>query len=195
MTDPGLNQRLRQRSRRAGIMIGISMALTIAVLIGGFSVIYAALDNTVGDFISRDVPDPIIPTPAPTESTLAQTDNPAEDTEVQPEATEEAVEDEPEPSEVADEPDPDPTEDADGFVPDFQSSTQARLNFRMEPSSAGGESTVELVLPEGTLLQFTGETEASVDPEVDGVDGWMRFQLEDGTEGWLRAIDVIELEP
>ncbi len=53
------------------------MALTIAVCVAGFSFIYAALDDTVGDFISRDAPDPVTPTAVPTESSLAQ--NPAED--------------------------------------------------------------------------------------------------------------------
>jgi len=188
MTDPGLNQRLRQRSRRAGFMIGISMALTIAVLVAGFSVIYAALDDTVGDFISRDVPAPVIPTPEQTEEAVAQTDdNPDPD-------PEEAAEPTPEPEEE-EEATAEPSEESDDFVPDYQSSLGAELNFRSEPSTSGGQSTVITLLPLGTLLQFTGETQPSENPDVDGEDGWMFFQLEDGTEGWLRAIDVNEYEP
>jgi len=196
MTDPGLNQRLRQRSRRAGIMIGISMALTIAVLVGGFSLIYAALDDTVGDFISRDVPAPIIPI-TPTEQTVASTDTESEELEAEPEPSDDP---EPEPPVEAEEPEEaeateEDEEDSDGFAADFLSSEQAQLNFRSQPSTAGGQSTVITLLDEGTPLQFTGETQSSDDPAVDGADGWMLFELEDGTEGWLRAIDVLEVEP
>lgn len=186
MTDPGLDQRLRQRSRRAGFMIGIMMALTIAVCIAGFSVIYAALDDTVGDFVSRDVPDAIIPTTEP-EQQVAQ-DDPTQE----PASTDEAPTEptaEPEATEAADD------DQAGVFSPDYQSSTQARLNFRSEPSTAGGGATVIESIPEGTLLEFTGERQPSDDPGIDGEDGWMLFRLEDGSEGWLRAIDVTEYQP
>jgi hypothetical protein len=42
---------------------------------------------------------------------------------------------------------------------------------------------------------FMDERQESDNPDVDGEDGWMLFQLDDGTEGWLRAIDVEEYEP
>jgi len=193
MVNPGLNQRLRQRSRRAGFMIGISMALTIAVCVAGFSFIYAALDDTVGDFVARDVPAPVIPTSQPTEAAVAQgAAPPAGETPAADSAPTEAPEPEPtaEPDETAE-----PTEDADEFQPDYQSSQNARLNFRSEPSTSGGNSTVIIALAEGTLLESTGETQPSDDPNEDGEDGWLQFQLEDGTVGWLRAIDVEELEP
>lgn len=189
MTDPGLDQRLRQRSRRAGLMIGLSMALTIAVCVAGFSVIYAALDDTIGDFVSRDVPTAVIrETEPPSTSSVAQepesTEAPANNDLIDPPATTEAA------------PTTEPTSAAaDGeFDPDYQSTFQANLNFRSEPSTAGGESTVIQTLEPGTLLEFTGETQASDNAEVDGADGWMFFRLEDGTEGWLRAIDVNELD-
>lgn len=193
MTDPGLDQRLRQRSRRAGFTIGIVMALTIAVCVAGFSVIYAALDDTIGDFVSRDVPAAETPTTTP-EDEVAQNNDPVEEPanndEVAPEATEEPAPTE----EPADNGSSDETDDGE-FAPDYQSSQQARLNFRSEPSTAGGQSTVIDSIPEGTLLEFTGEREASEDPAVDGEEGWMLFRLEDGSEGWLRAIDVTEYEP
>ncbi len=190
MTDPGLDQRLRQRSRRAGLMIGISMALTIAVCVAGFSVIYAALDDTIGDFVSRDVPTAVVrDTEEPATETVAQqpdaTEEPAgSDDVIEPPATEST------------EPTVEPTEGADTgeFTPDYQSSFDAQLNLRNEPSTAGGGDTVIQLLPAGTLLQFTGETQASDNPATDGADGWMFFELEDGTEGWLRAIDVTEYD-
>jgi len=188
MTDSGLNQRLRQRSRRAGFMIGISMALTIAVCVGGFSVIYAALDDTIGDFISRDVPDPIIPTALPTEEEeVSQSDAPPAN---------ENANDEPAPTEEpTPEPTPEETEISDEFVPDYQSSSQASLNFRTEPSTRGGSETVIEGIPPETPLQFLNERQESDDPATDGEEGWMLFRLEDGTEGWLRAIDVNPYEP
>ncbi len=179
-------------------MIGISMALTIALCVAGFSVIYAALDDTVGDFVAREVPAPVIPTQPPTEPAVAQTDDPPETEEPVIDAPADEPEDtEPEPAatEAPAEEEVEPTEDPDAFTPDFQSSTEARLNFRSEPSTSGEEETVITGLAEGTLLQFTGETQASTNPGVDGADGWMLFELEDGQEGWLRAIDVEEFEP
>lgn len=196
MTEPGLDQRLRQRSRRAGFMIGIMMAVTIAVCVAGFSVIYAALDDTIGDFVSRDVPDPIVPTAAPTEDTTSAQQETGADNEdsTDPESTEES-----EPASDAngqpDEEDSGDQEDDGEFTPDYQSSFEARLNFRTEPSTAGAGETVLFSLEEGTLLEFAGETQPSDDPDIDGEEGWMLFRLEDGTEGWLRAIDVTPYEP
>jgi hypothetical protein len=190
MTDPGLDQRLRQRSRRAGLMIGISMAMTIALCVAGFSVIYAALDDTIGDFVSRDVPTAVIRVTEPAETTpdIAEEEpppeEPAEDV-IEPPATEA-----PQPTSEA----PDAATDG-SFTPDFQSSFEANLNFRSEPSTSGGGDTVIQTLPAGTELQSTGETQASDNPAVDGEDGWIQFELEDGTEGWLRAIDVTPIEP
>jgi hypothetical protein len=189
MTDPGLNQRLRQRSRRAGFMIGISMALTIIVCVGGFSVIYAALDDTVGDFISRDVPEPVIPTAEPTEADVAQESDTAPE---EQQSTEQAAEPTDEPQ---DEATAESTDISEEFVPDFQTSSDSTLNFRTEPSTRGGSDTVITGLPPETPIQFLNQTEASDDPETDGEDGWMYFRTEDGTEGWLRAIDVNEFEP
>jgi hypothetical protein len=180
MTDPGLNQRLRQRSRRAGFMIGISMALTIAVCVAGFSFIYAALDDVVGDFISRDVPEPSVPTEIATEESVAQA--PAD------------TNDEPEPeAQPTTEPTTEPTEEpaatSGEFVPDYQTSSNASLNFRSEPSTAGGEDTIITTLPQETALQYLNEEQASDNPDQDG-DRWLYFRIEDGTEGWLREIDV-----
>ena len=51
MTDPGLNNRLRQRSRRAGLMVGVTMALTIFICVGGFAAIYAGLVPFLSDVV------------------------------------------------------------------------------------------------------------------------------------------------
>ena len=193
MTDPGLNQRLRQRSRRAGFMIGISMALTIAVCVGGFSVIYAALDDTVGDFISRDVPDPVIPTEAPAEAEVAQEES-ASGNQTDGGEGDDGEESEPEPTEEPEEePTAEPTEPSEEFAPDYQTSSEFSIRLRSEPSSDGGDATIIITLPPETPLQFTGTDAPTTDPE--DVDRWMLFRTEDGEEGWIREIDVNEYEP
>lgn len=192
MTDPGLNQRLRQRSRRAGFMIGVSMALTIAVCVGGFSFLYAALDGTFADFISEEVPTAVVPTDTPTEEPAEEaaqtgdeaTEPPAEEGATEPPAEEENATEE-SPSDTGD------------FVPDYQViSSVNSLNFRSEPSVSGGGDTVITTIVAGTPLMFLDERRESENSELDGDggEGWMQFRLEDGTEGWLRAIDVEELD-
>ena len=160
------------------------MALTIAVCIGGFSVIYAALDDTFGDFLSREVEAPVIPTAVPTQEPEAGNNQQASND----------VADEPEPTqepEATEE--PDSTEATEEFVPDYQTTSDYSVNFRSEPSADGGESTVIVVLPPETSLMSTGETAPTDDPQ-DG-DLWMQFINEDGETGWVRELDVSEFEP
>ncbi len=185
MTDPGLNQRLRQRSRRAGIMIGVSMALTIAVCVGGFSVLYAALDNTFADFITHEVPTAVVPTNVATQADVAQSGTKATQPPgtVAPTSASNSTSIEPQTSPVS-----------GAFVPDYQSSSQYSLNFRSEPSSNGGQSTVITTLSPQSPLMFLNKTSPPTNAD-DGADGWMQFRLEDGTEGWLRAIDVETYQP
>lgn len=190
MTDLGLNRRLRQRSRRAGVMIGVSMALTIALCVTGFSVIYASLDDVLGDFVSRD-------------QSVAATEGPAGGTEIaaqqstDPTAPPEdpdqpAPTPTPQPSPPPTDPPASPTEAA--FQPDFQTSNQYSLNLRSQPSSVGGESEVVAVLPPSTPLQYQNEDAPTQNPQQDG-DRWMRFLTEEGDEGWIRELDVEPYQP
>ncbi len=185
MTDPGLSHRLRQRSRRAGFMIGISMILTIAVCAVGFTVLYTALDGFTSDFISRTDEEP---TEAPqiAQDTNAQqsNDEPADSPPEQP--TQQVNEDPP-----AEDPTPTPEpEDPDGFNPDFAiEDGGSRINFREGPSTATG---ILDTLDPGTPLQYLNE-DAPTDDDADG-DRWMRFVTEDGVEGWVREIDVREID-
>jgi hypothetical protein len=171
-------------------MIGLSMALTIALCVAGFSVIYAALDDTIGDFVSRDVPEAVVRSTEAPESTAETAEVPA--------GTEEAADaviEAPATTTPAATTEPPDATNAGSFTPDYQSSFEAQLNFRSEPSTSGGDGTVIQTLPAGTELQSTGETQTSDNPSVDGEEGWIQFELENGTEGWLRAIDVTEIEP
>lgn len=192
MTDLGLNRRLRQRSRRAGVMIGVSMALTIALCVTGFSVIYASLDDVLGDFVSGDQP-------------LSATEEPDGGTEIAAQASSDPTappEDPadpatvptptPQPSPPPTDPPASPTETA--FQPNYQTSNQYTLNLRSEPSSEGGDSSVVAVLPPATPLQYQNEDAPTQNPQRDG-DRWMRFQTEEGEEGWIREIDVEPYQP
>lgn len=194
MTDPGLNHRLRQRSRRAGIMIGLSMLLTMMVCVASFSFIYAGLDDVVGDFVSRAESD-AEPTPLPTEEVAeaAPTEPPAAEPTAAPEPTPtpepETTEEETTDTEAIEE------TDTEGFQPDFQIDSTGSVNFRTGP---GTQFETLYALPLEEPLEYLGVSEPSANPEADGLsDGqvWMQFRTENGDEGWIREIDVTEYVP
>lgn len=192
MTDPGLNQRLKQRSRRSGLMIGLSMALTLMVCVGAFTMIFAQLEPVVSDFVGRG--DVEVPTPIPTQPPVAQEETtPAPTTPPQPEATTAPTAvgtgDEAEATE-------EPTADPDEFTPDFQITGDGPVNLRPGPGVASGDAII--ALPIGTPLQYLDEEEPTTDPARDDLgegDVWMRFRTEDGEEGWIREVDVEEYVP
>ncbi|MBX6342532.1 MAG: hypothetical protein IRY97_08745, partial [Thermomicrobiaceae bacterium] len=62
MVEPGLTSRLRQHSRRSGVLVGVSMALTIAICIVAFIWIYVRVGPFLSDFIPRQAK----PAPTPT---------------------------------------------------------------------------------------------------------------------------------
>jgi hypothetical protein len=178
MSDPGLTNRLRQRSRRAGLAVGLSMALTIAVCIGSFAWIYAKADPLFSDLVGNEVASA---TRTPTaESAATPGRGGAED---EPEPTDEPTEErEPDPTE---EPTPEPTETPDVFQATHLTNPNSRVNFRPEPNLDTEPITQ---LDPGTPVQSLGD-------DVTDSDGnlWMRFRTEDGLEGWLRedAFDPI----
>ena len=191
VTDSGLNRRLRQHSRRAGWAVGLTMALTIAICIGGFSVIYAQLQPWISDFVSQEPPadeqlsfgvgrrDPT-PTPRPTDEAADEDDDGAAD------------EGEPEDDEAENEAPPTaqpPTPTPEGFVPNAQSNSEASVNLRSEPSAEGGEATIITTLPAATALQTTGERAEAANPAEDG-DFWVQVRTEGGEVGWIREIDT-----
>lgn len=183
MTDSGLNQRLRQRSRRSGLMIGVSMALTLMVCVGAFTIIFAKLEPVVSDFVGQG--DIVLPTPVPTEPTPptqapAETDQATEPPETDGDGQANTID-----STVPDE-----------FVPDYQNDAGRSVNLRPGPGIASGEPIV--AVPNGAPLMFLGEEELTADPAADDMNPdqvWMRFRTEDGEEGWIREIDVIVYQP
>ena len=176
--------------------VGLSMALAIAVCMGAFTYIYIQLEPWVQDFAGAEEAPPTR-TPRPT---AEPTDEAAEEeSEDEPEPTntpepeqpaESESTDEEQPIEEQDEQDEDDEEqdDEEAFDPDYRLAGAGDVNFRTEPSTAGGGATIIRPISPGTELEYLNE-EAPVDDPTDGTR-WMRFQLEDGTEGWLREIDV-----
>jgi hypothetical protein len=190
MQDPGLNHRLQQRSRRSGFMIGLTMALTLAVCVGSFTLIYAQLEPVVSDFVSSgetEVP--------PTREPVVAEAQPTSQTNQQP------------PAQTTDQPTPEPTGEAEAtteptpedgvFEPDYQIDSGQPVNLRAGPSvNNSGEPIV--AVPIDAPLMYLGESQPTEDPAGDGLgEGqvWMKFRTEDGEEGWIREVDVTEFTP
>jgi Bacterial SH3 domain len=179
MNDPGLTTRLRQHSRRAGLVVGLSMLLTIAICVGVPVVIYAQLNPFATDFVPADLDGDPLPTRTPRpEREAAEGDA---DEEAEPEAT--RPPEEPEPTEP-----PPPTPTPEGFVATHVVDSSTAVNFRSEPDRT--QNNVLRVLDIGTTLRFLGDQQVE---EAFG-ENWLRCALEDGTEGWVLegATSVIE---
>ena len=56
MTDSGLSARLRQQSRRAGLMVGFTMVLAMVILIFGAAGLFAWLSRPFSDLIPMVAP-------------------------------------------------------------------------------------------------------------------------------------------
>lgn len=191
MQDPGLNHRLQQRSRRSGFMIGLTMALTLAVCVGSFTFIYAQLEPVVGDFVS-DSEAEVVATNPPDVAEAQPTQQPAGNNQQQQAAPQPTAE----PTEAPD-PTEEPTPDDNEFTPDYQIDSPAPVNLRAGPSvNNSGEPIV--ALPIDAPLMYLDESVPTEDPEGDGLGNgqvWMKFRTEDGEEGWVREIDVTEYTP
>jgi hypothetical protein len=161
-------------------MVGLSMALTIAVCIGGFVWIYAQAEPFTKDFVDAA-------TVAPTRESQANNDEEANnEPTAQPEdevANADGDQPQAEPTEQ-----PVPTSTPESFQATHRVSSEVTINFRPGPGVNSG-TPLDTLQP-GTELQFLNETEASQDPDADGDTTWLRFRREDGVEGWIRQIDV-----
>ena len=181
MTDHGLTTRLRQHSRRAGIAVGLTMALTVLLCVALPVVIYARLNPLTTDFVAAPTAETDArptPTRRPRQSASADPTRPPADDDAAPTPT-------PAP------PDPTPTPEQQTFSPDFQSSSQGQINFRSGP---GTEFEVLTVLTLAQPLQYLSEDAPTANPAEDG-NRWMKFRTEDGLEGWIREIDSEPYDP
>ncbi len=170
MAEPGLTSRLRQHSRRTGMLVGLSMAVAIAICIVGFIWIYVRVGPIFSDFIpeSSAALTPVVlggaATPATSASPTARIAGLAT-----PRAT------------ATVSASPTPIWEATHEIVSGET-----VNFREGPTT---DSDVVDVLAPGTELKFIGEQEVT-----DGVT-WMHFQTEDDTIGWIRTVDVRPLVP
>ena len=191
MTDRGLNNRLRQRSRRAGIMIGISMALTIMVCVASFSVIYSALDRFTTDFISDDDPTTVAEEiPAPGQTSQQDPTEPVENTDQNDNDGEEQAEEEPTSTTQPSDNQIEPQATSEAFSPDYQIDSNQSINLRSGP---GTNNDIVTTLTIAQPLQYLGQSEESDNPGRDGLapgQVWMQFRTEDGDVGWVREVDV-----
>lgn len=175
----GLNERLDQHSRRSGMLVGVSMALVVALLIGSFTWLFFRLDPFFTDFAGRSGVERASPVPARgAVSTRTATARAGAATPV-----ESAFPQVPTPTALA------PATPRTAATPSF-TATHAiadfgqQVNLRAGPSAASAR--VALLAPD-TRLQFLNEDERA------GETVWMRFQTERGDTGWVRQIDVVAL--
>ena len=182
MTDTGLSTRLRQQHRRAGLMVGVTMGIVIAICIFGAAVVFAALSQPFSDLI------PMAGQVAPAQTSAPDSGEPNTSEPVIAAAEEPTVP--PAEPTVAPSADATNTPEADDFEPTHQIGAAQSVNFRAGPST--GDSIIEALSP-ATPLQYLDE-EAPTSNPADG-DRWMRFRTEDGQEGWVREIDTTTYEP
>src|SRR5215216_584899 len=160
MTDSGLSTRLRQQSRRAGLMVGITMVLAIAICIFGAAGLFAWLSRPFSD---------LIPVVAP----AAQIQRAAEPTETsvqQPAGEEPTIAAQAEPAQPAPAANSPTAED---FTPTHQIGAGQSVNFRAGPSTT---DPIIVALPPDTPLQYLNEDAPTENPS-DG-DRWLKFRNE-----------------
>src|SRR5262249_28820542 len=156
MSDPGLTNRLRQRSRRAGLAVGLTMALTIALCIGSFAWIYAEADPFFSDLVGSDAKATTGSRPTATAEGTASSGRgaagaaPTDDPTVEPTQA---------PAAPTRTPAPRPTPTSTAFKATHITNPNSRVNFRPEPNL---NSNPIALLDPGTPVQALG------DEQVDG---------------------------
>lgn len=163
-------------------MVGITMALTIIILILGSAGLFAWLSRPFSDLIPIAAPAAGVPA-------VSATQPPAQQPE--PQREEQAVgAEEPQPTQPA------PTTAATAeptttaFEPTHQIGASQSVNFRAGPSTS---DAIIIALSPATPLQYLNEDEPTTNPS-DG-DRWMKFRNEAGQEGWVREIDTEPYQP
>lgn len=188
------------------MMIGVSMAAAIIICIGAFIWFYVQIGPLLSDFIPEGTPEDgtqgttsVIGGPDAT-STVSRDDDEFALDEIEPEPMETS---EPAGEEGDGEEDVEQTgsgsdelssdedgDDEDELVEDVWEPTHQirqgpNVNFRSGPNTI---SQPQGALAPGTQLEFLG------DEEPTGGVTWMYFEIQDGTQGWIRDIDVVEIE-
>lgn len=158
-------------------MVGLSMALTIAVCIGSFVWIYAQVDPLTRDFVDVATVPPTRKAQSSSSKSTSESDS-----ESSSDAGEVVAADE-QPTET-----PEATATSVSFKPTHRVISEIDVNLRPGPAVGSGEPVTQV--SSGAELQYLGETELSEDPDSDGQLNWLKFRTEDGFEGWIREVDV-----
>ena len=182
MSDSGLSTRLRQQSRRAGLMVGFTMVLTMVILIFGAAGLFAWLSRPFSDLIPMVAPAAGIQATAPPGNSAGAAVAPTEP------VIQTATDTEPEPAAPTPPPTAEPEETE--FEPTHQISANQSVNIRTGPST---NDSVIVALSPGTALQYLDEDQ----PASESADGnrWMLFRTEDGQEGWVVELLVVPYQP
>lgn len=91
---------------------------------------------------------------------------------------------------------PEACANSDEFVADFTSHDRLPIQLRPEPITQAGVY-VEVLMPRAPL-QYLCESEETSKPAQDRMQEgqvWLKIRTEDGTEGWIREVDVRRIEP
>lgn len=87
---------------------------------------------------------------------------------------------------------PENCEASDVFRADLTS--DPRIAIGVHPGPGRGTGLAIAMLPAGTPLQYLCESESTSSPSTDRMSRgqlWLNVRTEDGTEGWIREIDVL----
>jgi hypothetical protein len=164
------------------MMVGVSMALSIAITIAAFIWLYVQIGPFLSDFIPQDgaAGEPVQTGPGFTFDTdLTPTPDGEADEPGAPVETPTPDNDATDVAVIT--PDPEPE-----WQPTHQIRPGPNVNFRSGPNTI---SPTQGALAPGTPLRYLEESQPA------GGVTWMFFESEDGTEGWIRNIDVDEIEP
>lgn len=179
MNDPGLSNRLRQHSRRSGVAIGITMAITIAVGILTSAWMFGQLEPLVADITGYDEE-----TPVPAEElTVAEVDSSGtsggnQTTDTSSSASSSTAQ----PTIAA----PAPTPTLSQFEITHRSNPNFTVNFRPGPSVSSGNPITSL--SPNTPMRWLGDQ----GQDEEGLL-WLLMETEDGIEGWIREVDAVEV--
>lgn len=151
------------------MLVSITMALTIIVCLFAFIWIYAKIGPLLSDFIPNSQP----------AATTSPSAKPSGSASTAPAASGGASA---APSASASQ---SPASQSSTWKPTHQIADGEDINFRADATSTS--SSIGVLAP-GTQLKFLGDQK-----QADG-ETWMHFQTQQGTEGWVRSIDVEQVK-
>lgn len=181
MTDTGLSNRLRQHSRRSGIAVGLTMAVTIALCVLSSAYVFGQIEPYVAEVTGYDNP-----------TAVPQVADAPNDEQTNPEESAATDETQPETNINAEQQDgnaqstiagADSNDSGDAFVVTHRSNPDFTINFRPGPSVSSGDPIGSL--DPSSALMFLDEEALDEEGVV-----WLKFRTESGQEGWIREVDT-----